>query len=91
MKSYKWRHPETAITLIQKNVHLSNLLLNHLYFSGEVPRKFYNIEEKAKGQTKASSCYSWMNESSLDFSLCSLAFEISEKHPRLAKPGDFGC
>ena len=91
-KSYQWRHPDTAATLIQRSVHLSNLLLNHLHFSGVVPRKFFNIEEAVKMQQKANSRYSWIDERSIDFSLCSLAFETSDsKHLRLAKSEDFGC
>lgn len=92
LKSYKWRHPESAATLIQKSVHLSNLLLNHLHLSGDVPQQFINIAEGVKTQHRACSRYRWTDERSIDFSLCSLAFETSDsKLLKLAKSEDFGC
>ena len=59
LKSYEWRHPDTAATLIQRSVHLSNFLLNHLLLCGKVPWEFFNIEEVLKTQQieKASSRY----------------------------------
>ena len=59
LKSYEWRHPDTAATLIQRSVHLSNFLLNRLCLFGKVPREFFNIEEVLKTQQieKASSRY----------------------------------
>ena len=93
-QAYKWRHPEMPTTLIRSSVHVSNILLSHLYFAGEVPREFYNIEARLKSLQldSASARYDWMNESSLDFSLCSFAFDSNDqKLPRQAKPQAFGC
>ena len=91
-KSYQWRHPDSAATLIRKSVHLSNLLLNHLHFSGDVPQTFINIAEETKTQHTASSRYRWTDETSIDFSLCSRAFEDSDnKLLKLAMSEDFGC
>lgn len=75
-------------------MHLSNLLLNHLRLSGDVPREFFNVEKAVKTRQveKLSSGYSWIDESSIDFSLSSLVFETSDsKLMRLAKFEDFGC
>ena len=92
LKSYKWRHPDSAATLIRKSVHLSNLLLNHLHLSGDVPQIFINIAQETKKQPTASSRYRWTDKRSINFSLCSLAFETSDsKLLKLAKSGDFGC
>lgn len=91
-KSYQWRHPDTAATLIQRSVHLSNLLLNHLRLSGEVPQSFNSIAEDIKTRDKARSRYKWTDEGSIDLSLCALVFETSDsKLLKLAKSEDFGC
>ena len=91
-ESYKWRHPDTAATLIRRSVHLSNLLLNHLQLSGDVPEVFNNIAKVVKTREKATSRYKWTDESSIDFSLYSLAFDTSDsKLLTLAKSEEFGC
>lgn len=91
-KSYQWRHPDTAATLIQRSLHLSNLLLNHPRLSGEVPQDSTNIAKEIKTRDKASSRYKWTDESPIDLSLCALAFETSDsKLLKLAKSEDFGC
>lgn len=88
----QWRHPDTAATLVQRSVHLSNLLLNHLRLSGEVPQSFKSIAEEIKTRDKACSRYKWTDESSIDLSLCALAFETSDsKLLKLAKSEDSGC
>jgi hypothetical protein len=94
LKAYQWRHPDTAAALIKRSVHLSNLLLTHLHVCRQVPREFYNIEKAVIEQhiERAYCRYNWMDERSIDFSLCSLAFDTSDsKLLKLAKSADFGC
>ena len=94
VKSYKWRHPEPAATLIGRSVQQSNLILNHLRLCGDVPRQFCGIEENTKLQQldEAKLRYNWKEEGSIDFALCCLAFEPPEgRLVKLARTQEFGC
>jgi len=90
--SYKWRHPDSAAALIQKSVHQSNLLLNHLHVAGEVPVNLSFTRKYVMENNLAPACsrYAWQDEGSIDMSLSALAFS-PYKQARLAEFGDFGC
>lgn len=74
-KTYTWRHPESAPTLIGRSLHASNILLGHLHFGGDVPKPFRDLTHHASVPEKSpKKRYNWIFEDSIDFSLCRLAF-----------------
>lgn len=77
---------------MQRSVHLSNLPLNHLRLPGDIPRIVSDIAREIEMRESASSRFKWTDESSIDFSLCALAFETSDsKLLQLAKSEAFSC
>lgn len=74
-------------------MHVSNVLLAHLHFSRTVPRELYSIEKELKSpQISAKQRYNWMNEESVDVSLCHLAFGQDDS-PSFAQANSqgYGC
>lgn len=94
-QEYQWRHPEPAATLVRRSLHVTNILLAHVYFSGEVPKQFCEMEKGLRLYQQLQSVnarYQYMDEESVDFSLCSLAFNQHDGEPiRQALAEDFGC
>lgn len=73
-QTYTWRHPESALTLIGRSLHASNILLGHLHFGGDVPKAFRDLTHHANmPEELPKKRYSWIFENSIDFSLCRLA------------------
>lgn len=71
---YKWRHPSRPETLIEKNVHLANLLLTHLRCAGSLPNAIRErLVYTLKGQRAQ---YNMSDESSLDGCLNLLLLEL---------------
>jgi hypothetical protein len=74
---------------------VTNILLAHVYFFGKVPQQFRGMENGLKQYQQLQSAtarYQWMNEESVDLSLCSLAFNQHDRtQVKLVSTLDFGC
>jgi len=70
------------------------MLLSHLRVCGNIPEEFLYITPlaQAKQTNKPIQDYNWADETSIDFSLCRLAFDDSEnKLENLAISNEFGA